>query len=146
MLFSFLIISYRFHFRWKNVKVKVMEPFTDLFRPFSSLCLRISIICITWSDTQWSNHHYCKIGLLWLEPWGWKPQLCSCKDIHLPPQSTGKLCLQHSWYWDSSLQCLSYYFWLSTSLFWIGFWGQRKAADCNRQEVIWFQLAGSIRL
>ena len=35
MLFSFPIISYHFHFWWKNVKVKVMEPFDDHFRPFS---------------------------------------------------------------------------------------------------------------
>jgi hypothetical protein len=37
MSFSFPIISYRFHFWWKNVKVKVVEPFADHFRPFSSL-------------------------------------------------------------------------------------------------------------
>ena len=36
--FSFPKISYRFHFQWKNVKVKVVEFFTDHFRLFSSLC------------------------------------------------------------------------------------------------------------
>ena len=35
--FSFSKIPYRFHFRWKNVKVKMVESFTDYFRPFSFL-------------------------------------------------------------------------------------------------------------
>ena len=30
-------IPYRFRFRWKNVKAKVVESFADRFRPFSSL-------------------------------------------------------------------------------------------------------------
>ena len=34
---SFPIISYCFHFLWKNMKVKLMETFTYHFRSFSSL-------------------------------------------------------------------------------------------------------------
>ena len=42
--FSFSKISYRFHFRWKNVKVKMVESFTDCFRPFSSLTIILILL------------------------------------------------------------------------------------------------------
>ena len=55
MLFSFSIISYRFRFQWKNVKVKVVEPFADRFLPFSSRstgCKTARVVCVedAWSD------------------------------------------------------------------------------------------------
>uniref|UniRef100_A0A0A9FY66 MSH6 n=1 Tax=Arundo donax TaxID=35708 RepID=A0A0A9FY66_ARUDO len=37
--FSFPTIPYRFRFREKNMKVKVVEPSTDRFRSFSSLII-----------------------------------------------------------------------------------------------------------